>query len=57
MKNNLKVKLFPTHIVIGKDGKIKKMVNYANELFEFLEKEGLNVDVEIKDVVKIPPPR
>lgn len=41
MTDTLKINTFPTHIVIGKDGKIKKAVNNYNDLLPALKKEAL----------------
>lgn len=41
MTDTLNINTFPTHIVIGKDGKIKKAVNNYNDLLPALKKEAL----------------
>lgn len=39
MMDDLLINSFPTHIVVGRDGRIKKVVGTATELISFLEKE------------------
>lgn len=52
MENILNVNTYPTHFIIDKNGKIKKVVNTVDELIIGLENEkGLTKKIE-----KIPPP-
>ncbi len=38
--NNLKISMFPTHLIINKEGFIVKVVNTADELMVALQKES-----------------
>lgn len=57
IKESLGVSTFPTHIVVGKDKKIKKVVNTAKELFSFLGHKNLMVEVNKNDLPPPAPPR
>ena len=45
----LNLQMFPTHIIVGKNGTIIKVINKASEMISFLESEN-------KQTEKIPPP-
>ena len=53
INNKLNANIYPTHIVIDKNGVIKKVINKASELILYLENENImNADL----MKKIPPP-
>ena len=47
----LNLQIYPTHIIVDKNGKITKVVNKASEMIAFFEKEKENQSAE-----KVPPP-
>ncbi|MDO9593584.1 MAG: TlpA family protein disulfide reductase, partial [Lutibacter sp.] len=54
MENELEINAYPTHFIIDKIGKIKKVVNSANELILELDASGiLNID---ESQMRPPPP-
>jgi len=53
MENELEINAYPTHFIIDKIGKIKKVVNSANELILELDASGI---LYINKTQMIPPP-